>query len=952
MDPPHDEPSWLSLIEERIRSLSNDLEQRVGVIELLKEAITEEPASLLIWLAYAEYVTSLYIDSRATDGPWTDEEALLGQELFTKDTVTEIWQEGYQATQHRINDSHLLWNKWVSFELDNNPDVDRIKNLFLARLQIPHAAWDETSQLFSTFLTSHAESEYEQTMISATKIAMGAKSTYAARERYELKILATSEDKDAQQTAMLEYLEWETAQMKKKNGQPQLCYALFERALLAFSTADSIWEDYASTVASAISNETSSSHDPFSAAPSPISILKRATKHCPWSGSLWSRYMLQAEIERLPFSDIQNIKEDATTSSSLDRDGMISVIMVYAAWCGFLRRRVTGHDASAEDVEFADDEIPTVLRTVHDWGERLYGKGDFKGDPKFTLERSLIEYQTQKEAFDEARSMWQKLVGSRGDSYEFWQQYYEWEMAVEHTDHLRPLATAVLQRAIMRPSLDWPEKIIEMFLGHCTMYRDAEGLAKAMDLVHRVSKGVVKRRQREVAEMAAAYSTPLPSETQSAGSAGVEEYTASNKRKRESPLQNGTSKKLKADDGDPSVSQPFKRDRENTSILVTNLPPGVTQTKVRQYFREYGHVNNLFLKTESDGLSATALIEFRSGDDVQSALLRNEKYFGDKQIRVAEAIALTLYVTNYPPTADENYMHKLFKDCGEILDIRWPSLKYNTHRRFCYISFKSPEATAKATSKLNGTMLEGKYKLEVKYSDPGHKKPREGATAEGREIHISGLDREATEDQLRAILSKYGEIESIRILRTMTGKSKGAAFVIFKDADEANSSLELDKTKFLSQILSVELAGGSNYKPKATMNGSSGTGSTINPAVLAKRTITLHNIPDTVNDARIKALAERYGDVVKLVLRPEISGAHIEYSEEASAGKASLGLNGMDFEGRTLKVDEGRVAKDNKTKVDVAPPPAHISQPSVPIRRPGVALGRAKRGRGGLGFIR
>lgn len=48
-------------------------------------------------------------------------------------------------------------------------------------------------------------------------------------------------------------------------------------------------------------------------------------------------------------------------------------------------------------------------------------------------------------------------------------------------------------------------------------------------------------------------------------------------------------------------------------------------------------------------------------------------------------------ITNYPPEYDEVNIRKLFKEHGEVVSVRFPSLKYNTHRRFCYVTFASPQ---------------------------------------------------------------------------------------------------------------------------------------------------------------------------------------------------------------------------------------------------------------------
>ncbi len=1007
MDEPVGEDSWISLVDEASRA-AGDLEQRVEVVELYKRSVGAEPSSLRLWLSYCEWIWSLYTDCQSGDAGWSEEDQLLGQELFSLEMALEIWQQGAQATRYRLNDSHLLWNRWMSIELEElakSPEpaaIGRIKGLFIDRLQTPHAVWDETSQTFSTFVTKYEEPAWEETMVTVTQLAKTAKDLYSQREVYELKLQSSinSGDKETQEAAMTEYLGWEAIQSYKKNGSWALLFALYERALLLLPTSSTIWEDYVISVSKHMNNAGSRPSktapilsDP-SSTPDILTILQRATKHCPWSGSLWSWYILRAEVEGLSFSEVEQIKHAATGFGQLDRNGMTDVLAVYSAWCGFLRRRAVSENASDEDIDIADVGLSSAIESFQEWGERLYGKNVYKGDPSFRLEQCFIQYLTQKDHISEARNQWQKLVKSHGDSYEFWQRYYLWEMAVDSPQSTRPLATAVLRQAATRRGLDWPEKIMEIYLQHCETYESPQTLVEAVDTVHTSSKAVAKRRKREAADAATAYAAQQEKQAEPATSEPVTDMSPSgaSKRKRDSVTDaDGTvKKKLKGDVNNNQVSQNLKRDRENTTVLVTNLPPDITQTKIRQYFKEYGHINNLTVQVEEDGLSSTALVEFRVPEDVQSAMIKDGKYFGDNQIHVETGTGLTLYVTNYPPAADEAYMRELFAECGEIFSIRWPSLKYNTHRRFCYISFRSASAAAAATQ-LDGKLLEGHYKLEAKYSDPTKKKTREGASAEGREIHIANIDRSATEDDLREIFSKYGNVESIRILRNVAGRSKGGGFVIFEKKEEAKEALALDKTRLKSQILTVELSTQTNYKPTATTIGSKASSASPAPdsegdlrmayspalgsqalsiqaqqdpskAEIAARTIAIMNIPDTINDTRIHALAEPYGTVVKLTLRLDHQGAIIEYADVAAAGRASLALENYEIiPGRKLRTGRVKDLFQEKGEIRIdriqtgagagakKPPPVTGSgfmQPTMPVRRPGPGI------RGGLGAKR
>lgn len=978
MADPVGEDAWLALVDEASRT-AGDLVQRVEVVELYKRAIAAEPWSNKLWLAYCEWVWSLHTDSQNGDAGWPEEEQLFGQEAFSLETSLDIWQQAAQATQYRLNDSHELWNRWISIEeeqlaLAPSPErVQRVRALFLDRLQTPHATWEETSSNFSQFVTKYDEQAWESTMVQVTKLAQPAKDLYSKRADYESN-LRKAGDRDSLIAAMRAYLDWEITQIykKSKKGQPTtpsiLCVALFERALSSTPLGQdaATWEDYLTFLSGADAAQAS----PL---PSVLSVVQRAVRHCPWSGNLWARYILTAELENLSFEHMERIKHTATNTRELDRDGMEGVIEFYVAWAGYLKRRTMGSDVAEEDIDVAEMGLPSALESIQEWGQRRHG-AQWKGDPLFRIERIFIQYLTHRGAYEEARGYWRRLIQTHGDSYEFWQQYYLWEMTTcGPTSKAPQLATAVLVQAVHRHNLDWPEKIMEMYLRHCNLHEEVGVLVKATATVYRLSKGVTKRREREAKEAADLYAQP-----QAVEEAAVETSpSGASKRKREETpgdAEGSVKKKAKsAEENEALREQNLKRDRENTTVIVTGIPLETTQTKVRQYFKEYGSINQITLKPEADKLSSTALIEFRTPEDAQSALLRDGKYYGDRQIHVEAGTGLTLYITNFPPTADDHYLRELFKDSGEIFSIRWPSLKYNTTRRFCYIAFRTRQAATAATE-IDGHSLGGVYKLVAKYSDPLNKKDREGAMAEGREVHITGLDFTLTEDDLKEVFGKYGKVEKARILSNMNGGSKGAGFVSFEKKEEATAALELDKTKLKSRVLTVEMSAGKNFKNTATTKGSSlspapegdgdsiasspgpnGHANTHGPSKvdISNRTVALMNIPDTVNDARIRAIAEKHGEIVKLVLRPEHQGATIEYTDIASAGRASLALENHEIApGRKLRTgsvrdlfatkDEIRtdkilVGKDNKK----APP--NFMQPAAPVRRPGAG------GRGGLG---
>jgi len=125
------------------------------------------------------------------------------------------------------------------------------------------------------------------------------------------------------------------------------------------------------------------------------------------------------------------------------------------------------------------------------------------------------------------------------------------------------------------------------------------------------------------------------------------------------------------------------------------------------------------------------------------------------------------------------------------------------------------------------------------------------------------------------------------------------------------------------------------------------------------RTIALMNVPDTVTSDRIRVLAEKHGALVKITLRPDHQGASLEYVDAASAGRASLALEGYELEpNRKLRLgtmaemlQEKAELKSNRIGGPKKKESTAALQSSMPIRRPTQPNAR-RGGRGGLGVKR
>lgn len=961
------------LNDEKILALN--VEDRMGVLELHKQATQEEPYSAKLWAAYGEYTSYLVACSWESEPPepWSEEDRMIGRELFKPQLVLEALQEGAERVKYNLQESNLVWDRYLQvLEEDlehggfSQDKAARVGAIYNERLSQPHATWQNTFSRYSSFNTRYYKDHYEQLMEQALQQNTHIKQQYANREEYEFKVLQAKQagDQDAEYHAVTRYLKWE----KKTMGvySFHLVNALYERATLRFPVDPSIWQDHVEFLIWQQDRSVDL-----------LNVLERATRHCPWSGSLWQHRILTLEAEHKAFEDLEHVKHTATGSGLLEHADLEELIKVQIAWCGYLRRRAFDDPAATEDdVDIAEVGIRSALEFVREVGIKKHGR-DW-ADPKWRLERIHMKFWLQRGNVDEARQIWESLVARQADSYDFWYRWYIFEMVFwsQHATRnetnagkqlLTPeRATAVLAQGMERlTTIDQPEPLIEMYMNHVEQHESVIKVRSAAIERRRAERVVSIRREKEQST-----ATALVSQQETPPSELAE---GSAKRKRDDEPQeddNATKKTRVANIQEasvngvargvseaPSESQAVgqKRDREHSSIIVRKLPVGTTQTKVRQFFTDAGTVRNLVLKEEND--SITAIVEFESQEGADYALTKEAKGFEGHEISVERGQSTTLYVANYPPLADEGYLRKLFAPFGEIVSIRFPSLKFDTHRRFCYMQFDNAE-NAIAATQLDGTDVEN-FSMIAKISDPNAKKSRSSAAADGREVFVRGLNFKIKQTEVEEAFKTFGEIEKMRMPTLKgNGNNKGICFIDYKSKADADTAIaRMHGKNFWGFDLRVELGkekGEIKPKIKSTLENDADQGArqatpsqtdavseAPNPeGTIGSRSLAILNLPDTIPAVRIKPLVEPFG-FKKITLEPQHGGAIIEFHAVEGAGKAEIALQGRDFEGRKLRIGTVKDLKQQKGEWKAS---NNFVQPNR-VNRP-VVRGRSAGGRG------
>jgi hypothetical protein len=664
------ENMWLEWIEDE-RCEADTFEERWKVMELCTRAVTDQVASVKLFKAYGDFVEAQQaFAASGGNGTFTDEELNAFKELFQYEVVVDTYRQGAEATINDIANSHLLWDKYrdlVVQDMAKAPTaekLERVYEMYRNRLKVPHATISHTFSSFSQFVTQYDNANYEKIMMNYNKIYSAAFVKISERERFELPLQREVESSKTpgpeEWRIWSEYLAWETSQPKKKLDE-KLATALYERCLLRFGEQAKVWEDYVFFLMEKV---------PHSMA-KVISVLQRATRHCPWSGALWAQYIIALEKGFKPFEEVAHAKHKATKTELLDLAGPGEVLTVNIAWCGFLKRRAFEPEAQEEDLDMAEMGISEAVTEVEN--------GKFQ-DPDYRLHRIQINFYTAAKKLDRARSIWQELSKSKGSSYEFWQRYYFWEFAHGSKES----AAHILKRALTVKTLDWPEKILDIWKTHVEDFGSPTDVETMMVKYRRFSLEIAEKREKEAQERDQAHAQEQAHPVVAAVPVYGEQPTVhGNGKRRRSEAGDETQpspKKAKSEDeptpappgpavalvnqAPPTAEQAAKRDRENCTIIARNLPSNYPEVKVRQFFRDCGTINSLKIVNEPNGSSATATVEFDSKDSVLSAQTKTMKIIDGHQIEIQVGTGSTLYVTNFPPVADEAYIRNLFKSVG------------------------------------------------------------------------------------------------------------------------------------------------------------------------------------------------------------------------------------------------------------------------------------------------
>ncbi|KCZ76365.1 hypothetical protein H311_02639, partial [Anncaliia algerae PRA109] len=259
-------------------------------------------------------------------------------------------------------------------------------------------------------------------------------------------------------------------------------------------------------------------------------------------------------------------------------------------------------------------------------------------------------------------------------------------------------------------------------------------------------------------------------------------------------------------------------------------------------------------------------------------------------------------VKNLPLDVDNKTLFDTFKMFGKILSAKVSTINGKS-KGYGYIQFADKKGAKKSIKLGNNTTMNGNIVTVEKYEK------KENADTQFTNVYIKNFPTTMTEERLKQIFEKYGEINSFFMPKKENDEPKGFAFCNFVNSNSAKEAIaELhDSDLFkLPDLFYVQRAQGKDEREseirkqltKLSLEGKNN-----------KRNLYVTNIPGDATEEDIRKEFEVFGKIISVAIEKDaikpkenLLFAYICYSTPEEANAALYNSYNISIKGNILHV--------------------------------------------------
>ncbi|KAH7688593.1 hypothetical protein IHE45_03G041600 [Dioscorea alata] len=395
----------------------------------------------------------------------------------------------------------------------------------------------------------------------------------------------------------------------------------------------------------------------------------------------------------------------------------------------------------------------------------------------------------------------------------------------------------------------------------------------------------------------------------------------------------------------------------STSLYVGDLELNVTDSQLFDLFSQIGPVVSVRVCRDVNTRRSLgyAYVNYSNAMDAERALdVLNFTPLNNKPIRIMysnrdpssrKSSAANIFIKNLDKAIDNKALHDTFSVFGKVLSCKIATDTNGQSKGYGFVQFDQEEAALTAIEKLNGMLLNDKQVFVGPFL---RKQERENAAdrAKFTNVFVKNLSESTTDDELKEIFGKFGNITSAVVMREADGKSKCFGFVNFEQPEDAFQAVQdLNGKKHDDKEWYV---GKAQKKYEREIELKSRFDQSLKEAADKYQGVNLYlkNLDDSIGDDKLKELFSEFGVITSCKVMRDPNGVSrgsgfVAFSSPDEASRALAEMNGKMVGGKPLYVALAQRKEERRARLQaqfsqmrpLAMPPSVA--PRVPMYPPG-----------------
>ncbi|KAL9270301.1 Flowering time control protein FCA-like protein [Drosera capensis] len=149
-----------------------------------------------------------------------------------------------------------------------------------------------------------------------------------------------------------------------------------------------------------------------------------------------------------------------------------------------------------------------------------------------------------------------------------------------------------------------------------------------------------------------------------------------------------------------------------------------------------------------------------------------------------------LFVGGIARTTTEEEIRRVFEKYGDIIEVVMvQDKKTSKQQEYCFVKYFSMDAADRAIAAVNNELIfpGGTAPVRVRYADG--ERERAAASVVQHKLYVNGLNKQASNEEVREIFASYGLVEDVYLLFDDCKQRRGCGFITFSHREMAVAAI-------------------------------------------------------------------------------------------------------------------------------------------------------------------